>query len=52
MTKPKKPRGYHHIHGSIFKGSKQILVIVEVQCPKTLRDEVADAIVEYLQKRK
>jgi len=45
-------RKYTHIGGSIFKGPRQLMILVEVDCSSSLRDEIAEMIVEYLSRRR
>ena len=49
---PASASGYHHLGGSVFKGSRQLMILVEVDCPHSLREEVAAHIVDYLRRRK
>ena len=42
---------YHHSHGSIFKGSRHLMILVEVGCSDAVRDLAADAIVAYFNSR-
>lgn len=46
------PKKHTAIGGSIFRGSKQLMIIVEVECSTTLRDEIADLIVQHLNRKK
>jgi hypothetical protein len=46
------PKKYTSIGGSIFRGSKQLMILVEVECSATLRDEIADLIVQHLNRKK
>jgi len=46
------PKKHTTIGGSIFRGSKQLMIIVEVECSTTLRDEIAELIVQHLNRKK
>ncbi len=43
---------YDHIHGAIFKGTKQLMILVNVEVSPKLRDKMADLIVDHLNKKK
>lgn len=42
---------YTSIGGSIFKGSKQIIILVEVECTHKLRDELAQLLIDHLNRK-
>lgn len=41
---------YTSIDGSIFKGNKQLMIIVAVECSKATRNRIAEKIADLLEK--
>ena len=43
---------YKNIDGSIFRGDKQLLVVVSVECTPALRNRICDTLITILNKQK
>jgi len=42
---------YHHIDGCIFKGKKQLMVVVAVELSRTKRNALVDILVDILNRK-
>jgi hypothetical protein len=42
---------YHHIDGCIFKGKKQLMVVVAVEISRTKRNALVDILVDILNRK-
>jgi len=43
---------YRNLDGSIFKGAKQLMVVVAVECSPSFRNEVVDELIAILNRRR
>jgi len=43
---------FRNIDGSIFRGNKQLMVVVSVECSPALRNEVVEELIAILNKRR
>lgn len=42
---------YHHIDGCIFRGKKQLMVVVAVEISRTKRNALVDILVDILNRK-
>jgi hypothetical protein len=49
--KPRRKPKHTHIGGSIFKGSRQLMILVAVEARPSQCEEIAALIVEHLNRR-
>lgn len=43
---------YRNLDGSIFKGAKQLMVVVAVECSPSFRNEVVEELIAILNRRR